>query len=87
MLRVALDTNCWIDAVRSCSQAFEPLQRILKARDLGMIELMESRQRLYKEVTEYVREEFNRADALQDGKALACMALNLGRVQTVVSRG
>src|SRR5207302_5634503 len=43
---VSLDTNCWIDAVRPGSQAFEALQRILKARDLGMIELMVSRHTL-----------------------------------------
>ena len=35
VLRVALDTNCWIDAARSGSQAFGALQRILKARQVG----------------------------------------------------
>ncbi len=49
VLRVALDTNCWIDAVRSGSQAFGALQRILKARQVGEATLVDG---VYQSVTD-----------------------------------
>ena len=46
-LRIAFDTNCFIDANNPQSQAFRPLQEVLHWRDSGRVHIMVSRHTLH----------------------------------------